>query len=82
MNSPMKTVKEKVFLFSGNDGQILTHDYLVQTFNVLTLCSERFTVESSAHKFLLSHGFDFNKLYGKGLQYYKGCDRAVSSVYF
>ncbi|KAK3868851.1 hypothetical protein Pcinc_025777 [Petrolisthes cinctipes] len=56
-------------------GEERSHNYLVQTFNVLTLCSGSFTVECSAHKFLLRHGFDFNKLYSKGLQYYKGCDR-------
>lgn len=59
----------------GGCAQIRSHDYLVQTFDVLTLCSEPFTVECRAHKFLISHGFDFNKLYAKGLQYYKGCDK-------
>ncbi|XP_042234548.1 target of EGR1 protein 1-like [Homarus americanus] len=55
--------------------QIRSHDYLVQTFNVLTLCSESFRVDCGAIKFLLNHGFDFNNVYAKGLQYYRGCDQ-------
>ncbi|KAG0724015.1 Target of EGR1 protein 1 [Chionoecetes opilio] len=49
--------------------------YMVQTFNVLTMCSDPFTVECGSLKFLHNHGFDFNKLYAKGVLYYKGCDR-------
>ncbi|XP_027216827.2 target of EGR1 protein 1 isoform X1 [Penaeus vannamei] len=59
----------------GGCGQVLSHDYLVQTFNFITLCSDDFTVECNSFKFLERHGFDFNKLYAKGLQYYKGCDK-------
>lgn len=55
--------------------QIRSHDYMVQTYNVLTMCSDPFTVDCSSLKFLLNHGFDFNKLYSKGTPYYKGCDR-------
>ncbi|XP_045585446.1 target of EGR1 protein 1 [Procambarus clarkii] len=57
------------------DDRIRSHDYLVQTFNVLTLCNDSFKADCKAIKFLLSHGFDFNKLYTKGLPYYRGCDR-------
>lgn len=64
-------------LFTGGCGQVLSHDYLVQTFNFITLCSDDFTVECNSFKFLERHGFDFNKLYAKGLQYYKGCDKEV-----
>ncbi|KAK8381328.1 hypothetical protein O3P69_018427 [Scylla paramamosain] len=55
--------------------QIRSHDYMVQTFNVLTMCTDPFTVECDSLKFLHNHGFDFNKLYAKGILYYKGCDR-------
>lgn len=60
--------------------QVRSHDYLVQTFDLITLCSEEFSVEVKAHKFLLSHGFDFNKLYDKGLQYYRGCDHQKEEI--
>ncbi|XP_064086422.1 target of EGR1 protein 1-like isoform X1 [Macrobrachium nipponense] len=60
----------------SEDGEhIRSYDYLVQTFDIITLCSEDFCVEVNSHKFLLSHGFDFNKLYSKGILYHKGCDR-------
>lgn len=64
-------------LFTGGCGQVLSHNYLVQTFNFITLCSDDFTVECNSFKFLERHGFDFNKLYAKGLQYYKGNNREV-----
>ena len=66
--------------FFAGEEQIRSHDYMVQTFNVLTMCTDPFTVECDSLKFLHNHGFDFNKLYAKGILYYKGCDRKVREV--
>ena len=68
-----------LFFTSPGEEQIRSHDYMVQTFNVLTMCSDPFTVECNSVKFLHNHGFDFNKLYAKGILYYKGSDRQVGT---
>ena len=47
----------------------------VQTFDILAVCSEDYIVEPGSLKFLVQHGFDFNKQYSKGLTYYRGNDR-------
>ena len=47
----------------------------VQTFNILTLCSDDYIVEPNSVKFLVEHGFDFNRQYSEGLSYYRGNDR-------
>lgn len=49
--------------------------FLVQTFNIVTLCQEDYIVEPAAVQFLVGHGFDFNRQYEKGIPYYRGCDR-------
>ncbi|KAJ8305704.1 hypothetical protein KUTeg_016249 [Tegillarca granosa] len=49
--------------------------FLVQTFNIVTLCQEDYMVEPAALQFLVGHGFDFNRQYEKGIPYYRGCDR-------
>ncbi len=46
-----------------------------KTFNILTLCEEEFLVEPKSLKFLIGHGFDFNKQFKSGLDYYRGNDR-------
>ena len=46
-----------------------------KTFNVFTLCTDDFQVEPKSIKFLLEHGFDFNKQFGKGVNYHKGNDK-------
>ncbi len=48
--------------------------YDVQTFNLVTLCSEDYIVEPGALKFLVEHGFDFQRQYAKGIQYRRGAD--------
>lgn len=48
-----------------------------KTFDILTLCSEEFMVEPGSLKFLLSHGFDFNKQFSEGLKYYRGNDKVT-----
>ena len=47
----------------------------VQTFNIIVLCTENFVVEPASLKFLVEHGFDFNKQYAKGVSYTRGIDR-------
>lgn len=46
--------------------------YQVDTFNLITLCSEDYIVEPGALKFLVEHGFDFQKQYSSGLPYSRG----------
>ncbi|CAJ0951432.1 unnamed protein product, partial [Mesorhabditis belari] len=46
--------------------------YSCQVFNILTYPSRPFTMEPDAMKFLLNHGFDFNKLTKDGVLYYPG----------
>ncbi|XP_013782965.1 target of EGR1 protein 1-like [Limulus polyphemus] len=53
--------------------------FLVQTFNILVLCSEDYTVEPDSLKFLVDHGFDFNRQYSLGLPYYRGDDKPGTS---
>ncbi|KAL8570637.1 hypothetical protein ACOMHN_039074 [Nucella lapillus] len=52
--------------------QIKQWSYSVQTFNVTLLCSEDYMVEPTALKFLVEHGFDFNKQYTCGVSYSRG----------
>ena len=54
--------------------------FTVQTFNVMLLCSEDYIVEPAALKFLVGHGFDFNKQYSGGLSYYRGKEQTSVSV--
>ncbi|XP_060578955.1 target of EGR1 protein 1-like [Ruditapes philippinarum] len=49
--------------------------YIVQTFNIMLLCEEEFMVEPQSLRFLVQHGFDFNKQYEKGVPYYRGPDK-------
>lgn len=49
--------------------------FMVQTFNLLVLCSENYTVEPDSLSFLVNHGFDFNRQYTAGLHYYRGNDK-------
>lgn len=50
-----------------------------KTFNILTF-TEEFLVEAKSLKFLIDHGFDFNKLFSKGLRHYRGNDKSTDDV--
>ena len=56
--------------------------FQVQTFNIILLCSEEYMVDPTSLKFLVHHGFDFNKQYAKGIPYYRGHDKKVETFRF
>ena len=41
----------------------------VEVFNILLLSQQSFTIDPSSAKFLINHGFDFNRLFKFGLSY-------------
>ena len=45
---------------------------VAQVYDVLLLCQEPYTVQPSSLKFLVCHGFDFNKQCSSGLPYTPG----------
>ena len=60
---------------SEKSASVKQWSFLAQTFNIVVLCGEDYVVEPSSLKFLIAHGFDFNKQYATGLSYYRGNDR-------
>ena len=52
----------------------------VQTYNLVALCSQDYVVEPSALQFLVSHGFDFQKQYSKGIPYHRGQDKVIRLI--
>lgn len=60
---------------TGSQVHVNQWSFTVQTFNVVLLCSEEYTVEPGALKFLVEHGFDFNKQYSAGVTYHRGKEK-------
>lgn len=56
-------------------GGLRGNTYAVRTFNVAALCSEDYSVEPLALRFLVEHGFDFQKQYSLGVPYHRGSDQ-------
>ena len=54
----------------------------VKTYNIVVLCTENFIVEPASLKFLVGHGFDFNKQYAKGVPYTRGDDKVGKTSVF
>ncbi|XP_061181728.1 target of EGR1 protein 1-like [Saccostrea echinata] len=65
---------------SVDDGSESCHvwNFLVQTYNIMALCQEEYIVEPASLRFLVEHGFDFNKQYSCGVGYYRGNDKVES----
>ena len=49
--------------------------FKVQTFNLWVLCMDNFVVEPASLKFLVEHGFDFNKQYAQGIPFTRGMEK-------
>ena len=64
----------KLFKNASSDSEFTFH---VQTFNILSLCSDDYIVEPASVKLLVEHGFDFNRQYLKGLSYHRGNDKVT-----
>lgn len=62
-------------LQTSKEDEEVDFSFHVQTFNILTLCSEDYIVEPNSLKFLVGHGFDFCKQYAQGLPYFRGRDQ-------
>lgn len=54
-------------------------NFVAQTFNIFVLCAEDYVVEPLSLRFLIDHGFDFNRQYALGIPYTRGCDRPAAS---
>ncbi len=53
----------------ARDDDIMATPLVVEVFNIWLLTQQSFVTDPSSARFLLEHGFDFNKQYAQGLPY-------------
>ena len=69
-----------MFKYFKNESVESEFTFHVQTFNILSLCSDDYIVEPASVKFLVEHGFDFNRQYSEGLSYFRGNDKVTKVI--
>ena len=52
-----------------------TLNYSVSIYNIMLLSSDPYMIDPAAVKFLVNHGFNFNKQFSEGISFYAGNDR-------
>uniref|UniRef100_H2YQR8 C3H1-type domain-containing protein n=1 Tax=Ciona savignyi TaxID=51511 RepID=H2YQR8_CIOSA len=55
--------------------------YHVSVYNFILLCADPFTIDPSAVSFLVNHGFNFNKQFSSGINYYRGNDKETANKF-
>lgn len=56
--------------------------FSTKVFDLLCLCEEEYIVEPEALRFLVGHGFDFNRQCLQGLPYHRGNDVSIKLFLF
>ena len=51
-----------------------SHTYEVTTMDFLLNCTSKYNIAHDTGAFLVSHGFDFNSMYSRGIEYRRACD--------
>ncbi len=64
------------------DSTINEWKFSTKIFNLLCLCEEEYVVEPETLRFLVGHGFDFNRQCLQGLPYHRGNDVSIKSFLF
>ena len=53
----------------------------VEVFNIWLLSNEPYTIDPSSAKFLIQHGFDFNKHFAQGIRYSPATTEVHEDIY-
>ncbi|EDV23307.1 uncharacterized protein TRIADDRAFT_57787 [Trichoplax adhaerens] len=62
-------------VYDNEDGDAEYTTVMTQTFNMMTLCDEAYTVDPESLQFLVHHGFNFNRQYSSGISFRRGNDK-------